>query len=144
MATLFPKPGSRKVTGPWRWNQAGLGGPGLKGHKYLSWQTCPGLMVFWPVKEGSTVEPLFCPHCLFADSGLSFLISQMGYNWPCPSFQGHWEGRRKGREKWAGYSSCPGSSSASGGRRRPRLRVPLNSQVTRGGSSCSGPRSPRL
>lgn len=27
-------------------------------------------------------------------------------------------------------SSCPGSSSASGGRRRPRLGVPLNSQVT--------------
>lgn len=26
--------------GPRRWNQAGLGGPGLKGPKYLSRQTC--------------------------------------------------------------------------------------------------------
>lgn len=111
------------------------GGPGLKGQKYLLWQTCPGAMVPCPMKEGSTTEPLFCPHHSLAEGSwqvaFCFLTSQMGYNLPCPAFEGYWEtllreGRRKGREKWRPHLILLWLQFSLN-RSRPRLGVALNS-----------------
>lgn len=57
MATFSSKPWPRKVTGPSRWNQVGLSGPGLKGHRCLSWQMCPGATGSCPIKEGAQWTP---------------------------------------------------------------------------------------
>lgn len=101
-------------------------------------------------QEGSTMEPLFCTQCSLADSGPRFPHLSDGLQFALPIFSRPLGGSTEkggGRVVRSGSAtlSCPGSSSASGTRRRrPRLGVPSNSQVTQGSSSCTGPRSPHL